>query len=249
MSAASIPTAEEAVDRYRRLAETDAATYLPDLANSLNNLALDLDRVGSSEQALSCLEEAIGHYRRLAGTDPGNQLPGRPCLGSWIAYGLGSMNANLPTFVVLNANHTNQSANVQAISARLWSAGFMSPEYSGVALRTSAQLEVIVEQMKALQERAREIIEQASRDVDLIHAECRFHRVAGRIYHLYERGDGHRYFSMLGPAEFGGAAPSGFVASYRYEHDEAWTRVDEIDARDRRRAEIQGFVSNRLLKE
>ena len=46
-----------------------------------------------------------------------------------------------------------------------------------VALRTNAQLEVIVEQMKALQERAREIIEQASRDVDLIHAECRFHRV------------------------------------------------------------------------
>ena len=59
-----------------------------------------------------------------------------------------------------------------------------------VALRTNAQLEVIVEQMKALQERAREIIEQASRDVDLIHAECRFHRVPGRVYHLYERADG-----------------------------------------------------------
>ena len=117
-----------------------------------------------------------------------------------------------------------------------------------VALRTNAQLEVIVEQMKELQERARAIIEQASRDVDLIHAECRFHRVPGRIYHLYERGDGHRYFSMLGPDEFGGAAPAGFIASYRYEHDESWTRLDEIDARDRRRAEIQGFVSNRLLE-
>jgi hypothetical protein len=43
---------------------------------------------------------------------------------------------------------------------------------------------VIVE--KELQERARAIIEQASRDVDLIHAERRFHRVPGRIYHLYE---------------------------------------------------------------
>jgi hypothetical protein len=40
-----------------------------------------------------------------------------------------------------------------------------------------------------------------------------------------------------------------FIASYRYEHDESWTRVDEMEARDRRRAEIQGFVSNRLLKE
>ena len=97
-----------------------------------------------------------------------------------------------------------------------------------VALRTNAQLEVIVEQMKALQERAREIIEQASRDVDLIHAECRFHRVPGRVYHLFERADGHRFFSMLGPDEYGGAGPSGFVASYRYEHDESWTRLDEI---------------------
>lgn len=117
-----------------------------------------------------------------------------------------------------------------------------------VALRTNAQLEVIVEQMKALQERARAIIEQASRDVDLIHAECRFQRVPGRIYHLYERADGHRFFSMLGPDEYGSGGPSGFVASFRYEHDESWTRLDEIEARDRRRAEIQGFASNRLLK-
>ncbi len=118
---------------------------------------------------------------------------------------------------------------------------------SKVAMRTNAQLEVILEQMKALQERAREVIEQASRDVDLIHAECRFQRVAGRIYHLYERPDGHRFFSMVGPDEYGTGGPSGFVASFRYEHDESWTRLDEIDARDRRRAEIQGFASNRLL--
>lgn len=118
-----------------------------------------------------------------------------------------------------------------------------------VALRTNAQLEVIVEQMRALQQQAREIMAQASRDVDLIHAECRFHRVAGRVYHLFERPDGRRYFSMLGPDEYGGGAPSGFVASYRYEHDESWTRLDEVDARDRRRAETQGYVSRRLLAE
>jgi hypothetical protein len=64
---------------------------------------------------------------------------------------------------------------------------------------------------------------------------------------LYERADGHRFFSMLGPDEYGGSGPSGFVASYRYEHDESWTRLDEVEGRDRRRAEIQGFVSNRLL--
>ena len=98
---------------------------------------------------------------------------------------------------------------------------------SKVALRTNAQLEVIVEQMKALQERAREIIEQASRDVDLIHAECRFHRVPGRVYHLFERGDGHRYFSMVGPDEFGGAVPPGSspaIATSTTSRGRAWTR-------------------------
>jgi hypothetical protein len=126
-------------------------------------------------------------------------------------------------------------------------ARFIESASSKVALRTNAQLEVIVEQMRALQDRARAIVEQASRDVDLIHAECRFHRVAGRVYHLYERPDGHRYFSMVGPDEFGGHVPSGFVASFRYEADESWTRLDEVAALDRRRAEIQGFVSARLL--
>jgi uncharacterized protein (DUF1501 family) len=63
-------------------------------------------------------------------------IAGKPCIGSWIAYGLGSMNQDLPTFVVLNATHSNPKANVQAISARLWSAGFLSGQYAGVALRS-----------------------------------------------------------------------------------------------------------------
>ena len=128
-------------------------------------------------------------------------------------------------------------------------AHFIESASATIALRTNAQLEVIVEQMRALQERARAIVEQASRDVDLVHAECRFRRVAGRIYHLYAKPAGQRYFSMLGPEEAGGHAPSGFIASYRYEADESWTRVDEIAARDRRKAEMQGFVSSRLLSD
>ena len=47
------------------------------------------------------------------------------------------MNQNLPAFVVLQAKHYHPKANVQAISARLWSAGFLSGQYSGVSLRSS----------------------------------------------------------------------------------------------------------------
>ncbi|HZL36258.1 MAG TPA: DUF1501 domain-containing protein [Tepidisphaeraceae bacterium] len=81
--------------------------------------------------------DAINHEPAMTFAQTGNQVPGRPCIGSWIAYGLGSMNSNLPTFVVLNASHSDPRANVQAISSRLWSAGFLSAQYAGVALRTA----------------------------------------------------------------------------------------------------------------
>ncbi|PYV88512.1 MAG: sulfatase [Acidobacteria bacterium] len=80
--------------------------------------------------------EAINHEPAITFIQTGNMIAGKPCMGAWIAYGLGSMNQDLPTFVVLNATHSHPKANVQAISARLWSAGFLSAQYSGVALRS-----------------------------------------------------------------------------------------------------------------
>ena len=79
--------------------------------------------------------EAINHEPAITFIQTGFMIAGKPCIGSWMAYGLGSMNQDLPTFVVLNASHSNPKANVQAISARLWSAGFLSAQYAGVALR------------------------------------------------------------------------------------------------------------------
>lgn len=117
-----------------------------------------------------------------------------------------------------------------------------------VALRTNAQLEVIVEQMLALQAKAREIMTQAMNDIDLVRVECRFQRVPGKIYHLYQRQDGRRYFSMLAPHEYTQGVPHTFVASYRYEHGETWTRADEIEAKDQRRAATSEFAASRLLK-
>ncbi|MFN0164911.1 MAG: DUF1501 domain-containing protein [Bryobacteraceae bacterium] len=80
--------------------------------------------------------EAINHEPAITFIQTGNMIAGKPCIGSWMAYGLGSMNRDLPTFVVMNASHTHPRANVQAISARLWSAGFLSAQHSGVALRS-----------------------------------------------------------------------------------------------------------------
>ncbi|MCP4506885.1 MAG: DUF1501 domain-containing protein, partial [Fuerstiella sp.] len=66
----------------------------------------------------------------------GNQITGRPCLGAWASYGLGSMNENLPAFVVLVAIPRNREQE-QAISSRLWSAGYLPGQHSGVSFRSS----------------------------------------------------------------------------------------------------------------
>lgn len=81
--------------------------------------------------------EAINHEPAITFFQTGFMIAGRPCIGSWMSYGLGTMNENLPAFVVLQAKHKHPKANVQAISSRLWSAGFLSGEYSGVGLRSA----------------------------------------------------------------------------------------------------------------
>jgi uncharacterized protein (DUF1501 family) len=80
--------------------------------------------------------EAINH-------EPANQLiytgsmqSGKASIGSWMSYGLGSMNQDLPAFVVLHATHSSPYSNVQAISARLWGAGYLPGKHAGVAFRS-----------------------------------------------------------------------------------------------------------------
>jgi hypothetical protein len=84
----------------------------------------------------SMYTEAINHEPAITLMQTGNQVTGRPCLGAWSSYGLGSLNENLPTFVVMVARPTNNE-QVQAISARLWSSGFLPGHHAGVSLRTA----------------------------------------------------------------------------------------------------------------
>ena len=79
--------------------------------------------------------EAINHEPAIAAMQTGNQIGGRPCLGSWASYGLGSTNENLPTFVVLVATPSNREQE-QAISSRLWSSGYLPGEHAGVSFRS-----------------------------------------------------------------------------------------------------------------
>jgi uncharacterized protein (DUF1501 family) len=64
----------------------------------------------------------------------GSQLPGRPSMGAWVDYGLGSDNEDLPSFVVMNSVPSEGTAG-QGLLARLWGSGFLPGKHQGVPLR------------------------------------------------------------------------------------------------------------------
>ena len=80
--------------------------------------------------------EAINHDPAITYIQTGSQLPGRPSAGAWMSYGLGSMNENLPAFMVLHST-VNGGFGGQALYSRLWGAGFLSNRHQGVSLRSA----------------------------------------------------------------------------------------------------------------
>ncbi len=80
----------------------------------------------------SLYTEAINHDPAITFFQTGNQLPGRPSMGSWVSYGLGSDNKNLPAFIVLISKNAPKD---QPLYARLWGNGFLPTEHQGVQFR------------------------------------------------------------------------------------------------------------------
>jgi uncharacterized protein (DUF1501 family) len=80
--------------------------------------------------------DAINHEPANQLVYTGSMQAGKASIGSWLSYGLGSMNQELPSFVVLHATHSSPHSNVQAISSRLWGSGYLPGKHAGVALRS-----------------------------------------------------------------------------------------------------------------
>ena len=78
----------------------------------------------------SMTSDAVNHDPAMIFMNSGSQLPGRPSMGSWLSYGLGSMNDNLPSFITLISKY----AVDQPLSCRLWDSGFLPSQYQGVAI-------------------------------------------------------------------------------------------------------------------
>jgi hypothetical protein len=83
----------------------------------------------------SCWQNGLNHVGGVCQMNTGSVLAGRPCLGSWVSYGLGTENQNLPAFVVLLDNE----GGVVAGGPRNWGPGFMPAVYQGTRLRAGAE--------------------------------------------------------------------------------------------------------------
>jgi hypothetical protein len=79
--------------------------------------------------------DAINHDPAITFIQSGSQQPGRPSIGSWVSYGLGSETQELPAFVVLLSQQASINAD-QPLFSRLWGAGFLPSRYQGVRLRS-----------------------------------------------------------------------------------------------------------------
>jgi hypothetical protein len=79
--------------------------------------------------------DAINHDPGVTFLQTGSQLAGRPSLGAWVAYGLGSENKDIPAFVVLLSAGTGPGD--QPLADRMWGSGFLPTKYQGVKFRSS----------------------------------------------------------------------------------------------------------------
>lgn len=80
---------------------------------------------------------AINHDPGKTSFCTGFEIPGKPSMGAWLSYGLGSMNKDLPDFVVMPSAFWSGKVNVQALYSRLWGSGTLPSKHQGVALQAS----------------------------------------------------------------------------------------------------------------
>lgn len=121
----SFPAAKSFV-KFRQYGES--GQWISDLLPHHGKIADDICIIKSM------YTEAINHDPAITFFQTGHQQPGRPSLGSWISYGLGSESANLPAYVVLLDKNTDTQA--QPLYARLWGSAFLPSNHQGVKLRS-----------------------------------------------------------------------------------------------------------------
>lgn len=107
-----------------------SGTWISDVLPFMSEIVDDICVVKSMHT------DAINHDPALSFFQTGSQLSGRPSIGSWLSYGLGSSNKNLPTFSVLLSKGSGRTDGAQPLQSRLWGSGFLQSLHQGVQFRS-----------------------------------------------------------------------------------------------------------------
>ena len=118
-----------APSKFRFAQHGKTGTWLSELLPHMATVADDIVVVKSMHT------EAINHDPAITFIQTGSQVAGRPCMGSWVSYGLGSENQDLPAFVVLISRGSGRRFD-QPLYDRLWGSGFLPSKYQGVKFRS-----------------------------------------------------------------------------------------------------------------
>ena len=110
--------------------------------------------------------EAINHDPAITFFQTGSQLPGRPSMGSWLSYGLGSANENLPAFVVL----ISKDRIDQPLYARLWGNGFLPSVHQGVQFRSGKDAVLFLQNPEGISSAGRRKLLDRLSELDAIQA-------------------------------------------------------------------------------
>lgn len=105
----------------------------------------------------SVTTDAINHDPAITLMQTGNQIPGKASLGSWLSYGLGSMNRDLPAYVVLNSTWSAKR-DAQALFARLWGSGFLPSKHQGVRFRSQGDPALYLSDPAGVQRETRRVM-------------------------------------------------------------------------------------------
>ena len=108
-----------------------SGVWMSELLPHLSTVADDLCLIHSFNT------NAINHDPGKTSFCTGSEIPDKPSMGSWLSYGLGSLNKNLPDYVVMPSARWSGKVNVQALYSRLWGSGFLPSQHQGTSFQST----------------------------------------------------------------------------------------------------------------
>ena len=106
---------------------TWVSELLPNIGNQIDKFCM----------VKSMHTDAINHDPGKTSFCTGSEIPGKPSIGAWLSYGLGSMNKDLPDYIVMPSAHWGGRVNVQALYSRLWGSGFLPSRHQGTCFQAA----------------------------------------------------------------------------------------------------------------